>query len=97
LQGCSDQRLYEICRDGQRCLITLDLDFSDVTHFPPAATGGIVIIRIPGNPSLALLGQLVVQFLNALSRFPIEGKLWIVEVGRIRMHESEGEEGSAAV
>lgn len=30
LRGCSDQTLYEICRVENRCLVTLDLDFSNV-------------------------------------------------------------------
>jgi len=89
LQGCADQRLYEVCRREERCLVTLDLDFSDVTHFPPTATAGMVVIRVPRNPSLALLDQLISQFLDSLSRLAIEKRLWIVEVGRIRIHESE--------
>ncbi|MBI5114867.1 DUF5615 family PIN-like protein [Candidatus Poribacteria bacterium] len=94
LQGCSDQHLYEACRNEQRCLITLDLDFSDVLHFPPAGGGGIVVVRVPQNPSLPLLEQLVRRFLNTLPHLSVEGKLWIVEIGRIRIHESETDTGS---
>ena len=89
LQGCLDQRLYEVCCSEKYCLVTLDLDFADVTRFPPAEGNGIVVIRVPRNPSLALLEQLVRQFLQAISQMPIENKLWIVEVGRIRIHQSE--------
>ncbi len=28
LQGCTDARLYEVCGEEQRCLVTLDLDFA---------------------------------------------------------------------
>jgi predicted nuclease of predicted toxin-antitoxin system len=38
LQGCSDQHLYEVCCAEHRCLVTLDLDFSEVTRFPPSRT-----------------------------------------------------------
>ena len=89
LQGCFDQNLYEVCCKEQRCLVTLDLDFADVTRFPPTSASGIVVIRIPRNPSFALLEQLVRQFLQALTQMPVEKKLWIVEVGRIRIHQSE--------
>ena len=34
-QGITDRQLYEVCAQEQRCLVTLDLDFSDVTRFPP--------------------------------------------------------------
>ncbi len=89
LQGSSDQQLYEVCCVEQRCLVTLDLDFADVTHFPPSRANGVVVIRVPRNPSLALLEQLVRQFLQALTQISIEKKLWIVEIGRIRIHELE--------
>lgn len=93
LQGCSDQRLYELCCIEERCLVTLDLDFADVTRFSPAQANGIVIIRASRNPSVALLEQLVRQFLQAVKQMPVEKRLWIVEVGRIRVHELEiGEE-----
>lgn len=86
LGGCSDQHLYEVCCSERRCLVTLDLDFADVTRFPPAEANGIIVIRVPRNPSLALLEQLARQFLRALTQMPVERKLWIVEIGRIRVH-----------
>ena len=87
LHGCLDKRLYEVCCTEQRCLVTLDLDFSDITRFPPSQCNGIVIIRVLRNPSLALLEQLVNQFLQALTQMSVEKMLWIVEIGRIRIHE----------
>lgn len=91
LQGCLDQNLYEVCCKEQRCLVTLDLHFADVTRFPPTSSSGIVVIRIPRNPSFVLLEQLVLQFLQALTQTPVEKKLWIIEVGRIRVHQSDAE------
>jgi len=92
LQGCSDQYLYEVCCAEKRCLVTLDLDFADVRRFPPTEANGIVVIRVPRNPSLTLLERLVRQFLQALAQMPIENRLWIVEVGQIRIHQSEADE-----
>jgi predicted nuclease of predicted toxin-antitoxin system len=88
LAGASDQHLYAVCCREARCLVTLDLDFADVTRFPPGQSGGIVVIRLPRNPSLPLLEQLVRQFLQALDQMPLDRNLWIVEVGRIRIHQS---------
>ncbi len=53
MQGCSDRHLYDVCCKERRCLVTLDLDFSDVTRFPPEQGSGIAVIRVPRNPSLA--------------------------------------------
>jgi hypothetical protein len=65
----------------------LDLDFADVTRFSPSEANGIVVIRVPRNPSLALLEQLIRQFLQALTQMSVEKNLWIVEIGRIRIHQ----------
>lgn len=92
LQGCEDLNLYKVCCVEQRCLVTLDLDFADITRFSPTEANGIIVIRVPRNPSLALLGQMVQQFLDALSKMSVEKKLWIVEIGRIRIHQIETEE-----
>ena len=102
LQGSSDQYLYEICSlrsptpsaygcTEQRCLVTLDLDFADIIRFPPDQASGIVVIRVPRNPSLSLLERLIRQFLQILTEMSVDKQLWIVEVGRIRMHQSEGD------
>ena len=87
LQGASDQSVYDVCCDERRCLVTLDLNFSDVTRFPPGRCGGIAVIRVPQNPGLPLLEKMVRQFLGALERLSVEGELWIVEIGRIRVHQ----------
>ena len=87
LPGCTDQELYKVCCDEQCCLVTLDLDFSDVTRFPPDKTNGIVVIRVSRNPSLRLLEKLIRQFLKALKKMQVEKKLWIVEIDHIRVHE----------
>jgi predicted nuclease of predicted toxin-antitoxin system len=92
LQGSADQRLYEVCRAEHRCLVTLDLDFSDVLRFPPQQAHGIVVIRVPRNPTLPLLEQLIRQFLKSLETMAVEKKLWIVEAGRIRIHQAEDAE-----
>lgn len=88
LQGATDQLLYEMCCDEQRCLVTLDLDFSDVVRFPPDPSGGIVVVRSPQNPTLTLLESLVRMLLQTVAEEQLIGRLWIVEPGRIRLHQS---------
>jgi predicted nuclease of predicted toxin-antitoxin system len=90
LEGTSDENLYRVCCEEQLCLITFDLDFADVTRFPPEVAGGIVVIRVPKNPSLGLLERLVRQFLECAARESMNNKLWIVEIDRIRVHQADG-------
>jgi predicted nuclease of predicted toxin-antitoxin system len=49
LKSAPDTYLYEICCHEQRCLVTLDLDFTDVVRFPPRNGSGIAVIRQPFN------------------------------------------------
>lgn len=87
LQGCLDKQLFDVCSFEKICLVTLDKDFSDVIRFNPNETNGIVVIRPPRNSSHNLLKQLIYQFLQALKKMRLKNNLWIVEVGRIRIHQ----------
>jgi predicted nuclease of predicted toxin-antitoxin system len=87
LSGATDRQIYDACRKERRCLVTLDLDFADVTRFAPEKTDGIVVLRPPKNPSLHTLELVVQRFLEALAQIPVEGNLWIVEPGQIRIHQ----------
>ena len=91
LCGSPDLRLFEICGGEGRCLITLDIDFGDVTRFPPDRSAGVVVLRLPRNPTLPVLESLVDTFLRALGAKPLVGRLWVVEPGRIRVHQTEAE------
>lgn len=86
LAGCADQDLFEICRREGRCLVTLDLDFSNVLRSPPRLSSGIVVLRGPKNPAPEDLESMVNRFLDSLRKHPIDRQLWIVEQHRIRVH-----------
>lgn len=94
LSGTSDDDLFQVCRDESRCLVTLDLDFANVLRFPPENNEGIIVFRLPRNPKLSDLELLSRQFLNSLDQMSVSGKLWIVEIGRIRVHEQQDTEDS---
>ncbi len=88
LTGTDDRRLFEICSKEERCLMTLDLDFSDVFVFPPEKTSGIVVFRSSQRLSFQLIEYLVEQFIKNLNISELKGKLWIVEPNRIRIHQT---------
>ncbi len=89
LSGQSDDKIFSHCGKENRCLVTLDLDFANVLRFPPEKSSGIVIVRTPQNPSLELLEDLVAKFMKALEVSEFKQDLWIVEIGRIRIHQKE--------
>jgi predicted nuclease of predicted toxin-antitoxin system len=85
MSGASDDQVFAAAAAEKRCLVTLDLDFSDPIHFPPAT--GTIVLRVP-VPSMAMIRRLLEQaIVHAADESP-EGQIWIVEPGRIRMWES---------
>jgi len=96
LSGSSDDVIYQVCRDSRRVLVTLDLDFANPVRYPPEPTEGIVVVRVP-RPLLGLIRATLLDALPEIKSGPLKGSLWIVEPGRIRVHEhrkGNGEEES---
>ena len=50
------------------------------------------MLRIPQNVSATNLLALIQTFADALKAEELTGKLWIVEIGRIRVYEENGDE-----
>ena len=76
LQGCSDGDLFALCSRERRCLVT---------------SAGVAVVRVPRNPSPDLLSSMIGGLLRALPAHPVAGSLWIVEPGRIRIHQGREE------
>lgn len=87
LNGAEDSELIEVCRAEQRALVTLDLDFANPLVFEPRSYPGIAVLRLPPKASPPQLLALVQTLARALTTESIGGKLWIVETGRIRVHQ----------
>ena len=90
LQGGEDLVLAEACRAERRCLVTLDVDFAQILDFPPQEYSGLIVLRHP-PPTLAGMRDLVRQLAVAVERESPLGRLWIVEPGRIRIHQDPSE------
>ena len=90
LQGVEDLVLPEACRAERRCLVTLDVDFAQILDFPPQEYSGLIVLRHP-RPTLAGMRDLVRQLAVAVERESPLGRLWIVEPGRIRIHQDPSE------
>jgi predicted nuclease of predicted toxin-antitoxin system len=84
LRGCEDIHLAEHCHKENRVLITLDLDFSDIRQFPPAAHAGFIVLRLADQSRLHVL-KIMTRILDLISCEPVAGRLWIVSEGGIRI------------
>jgi Domain of unknown function (DUF5615) len=85
LGGASDEHIFHVCNNEQRALVTLDRDFGHVLRFPPSQTAGIAILELGGPASLRLLHDRLHDFPSVASSRSIDGELWIVEPGRVRV------------
>lgn len=61
----TDVQHYHRARDLRRTLVTLDHDYFDDRRFPPADSGGVVVLSAPDGGTLARL----LADLDALLRF----------------------------
>jgi predicted nuclease of predicted toxin-antitoxin system len=87
LSGASDVVLYNVCRNEGRVLITLDRDFGEVLRFPPEDTAGIVVLASPGRLSPHVIKSRIAELVVTLKSRTIDRELWIVEPGRVRIHQ----------
>jgi predicted nuclease of predicted toxin-antitoxin system len=92
LQGSSDDQIFQVCVAERRILITLDRDFGHASRFPPKTSAGIIILELGGRASFQSLHSRLREFLALAEVQQINGKLWIVEPGRIRVHMEKGDE-----
>jgi predicted nuclease of predicted toxin-antitoxin system len=90
LSGADDRAVIEVCGRERRCLVTLDLDFSNPFVFAPGQYSGIAVLR-PRRLTPEELFATVTCLATALGRSSIDGKLWTVERHRIREYLPETE------
>jgi predicted nuclease of predicted toxin-antitoxin system len=87
LATASDDAVRAAATTVGRVLVTLDTDFANPMRHPPAATPGIVVLRLPEPLTPTIIDTAVALLLAELGRENIVGRLWIVEVDRIRVYE----------
>jgi predicted nuclease of predicted toxin-antitoxin system len=90
LCGTADRNLIDVCASEGRCLVTLDLDFSNPLQFPPEQYAGIIVLRLPKQPSV----EDIVDSLKTLAAAvpagtDLSGSLRIVSKGRVREYGRE--------
>lgn len=90
LTSARDERLLDVCTAGQKCLVSLDLDFANPLRFAPARRFGIAVLRLPRRPTGDDLFAAVRTLAAGLERRPIEGQLWVVQTGHIREYDGGG-------
>jgi Domain of unknown function (DUF5615) len=55
LRRAADARHYQLAQQLRRTLVTLDRDYLDDRRFPPAESGGVLVIQAPDERQLSSL------------------------------------------
>ena len=88
LRGASDAEIAVYTQERGLCLLTGDMGFADIRNYSPGQYPGIVVLRLPAKATssiiLTILKSLLLQteIVNQLN-----GKLAIVELGRVRIRK----------
>ena len=89
LNTASDLTIINTCKSEGLCLVTLDVDFGNPLRFNPADYRGIAVVRLPAKFTFSDLMIAISTLARAVETESIDGKLWIVERGRIRIYRPE--------
>jgi hypothetical protein len=73
-------------------LIVISPRLTHYLRFPPASSSGIAVLELGGRASLPALLERLRSLLATLELYPLTGRLWIIEPGRVRMHLPSGDE-----
>jgi predicted nuclease of predicted toxin-antitoxin system len=88
LAGVADPGLAAVCLVEGRAIVTLDTDFMNIRRFPPEQYAGILILR-PHRQSVPRILALTRRFVALLKSEALQGKLWIVDEGRVRIRPDD--------
>jgi predicted nuclease of predicted toxin-antitoxin system len=89
LTSATDDTLFEVCASEKRCLVTLDMDFSNPFLYPPADHAGIAVLRPPHQHTANDIWDLCSLLARGMNQEEVAGKLWIVQRGRIREYRPD--------
>jgi predicted nuclease of predicted toxin-antitoxin system len=92
LSSSRDEEVLAVCLSERRCLVTLDLGFSNPLVFRPSDYEGIAVLRLPPKPTPADLLIEIRTLIGGFAQKRIKGNLWIVQRRRIREYQPADEE-----
>jgi predicted nuclease of predicted toxin-antitoxin system len=80
-----DSRIAARTRSTSAALLTRDLDFADIRHYPPAEYQGILVLRMPDDAVAQTIVNLLERFLKQTELVAqLPGHLVILEPDRVR-------------
>ena len=85
LRGKSDEEVFRSAQREGAVILTGDLGFGNLIHFPVGSHCGIVIAHFPNEVSTSELNTQITKALDNLTEEDFNGALVIIEPGKIRI------------
>ncbi|MBM4249391.1 MAG: hypothetical protein FJ149_08165 [Euryarchaeota archaeon] len=87
LGGAPDAAIMEVCRREGRALVTLDLGFSGIRAYPPAAGPGCLVVRLARQDRGSVLCA-IRSVLPLLKKRTVSGAIRVIDEWRVRIREA---------
>ncbi len=88
LRGRPDAEVFACAQRESRVLLSGDLGFANILHFPPGSHHGIVVARQPNEVPVVEVNASLAHALRDLGERDLRGSLVIVERNRMRLRAS---------
>lgn len=85
LRGKSDKEVFKFTQQEGAVLLTGDMGFGNLLHFPVGSHSGIVIAHFPNEISPFELNSQIIKAFDTLIEIDFKGNLIILEPGKIRI------------
>ena len=85
LRGRPGSEVFAFAQLELRVLLSGDLGFANILHFPLGSHHGIVVARLPNEMPVAEVNAILVRALRELGDRDLRGSLVIVESDRVRL------------
>jgi predicted nuclease of predicted toxin-antitoxin system len=85
LGGAIDDSIANRCRDENRAVVTLDVDFANIRAYPPDEYAGLVVLRLASQRKPHVMAVFA-QVMPLLAAESPRGHLWIVSERGVRIH-----------
>ena len=85
MQNASDDAIFELAQQENRCLISADTDFGTLLALRQEISPSVILLRRPSQRRPAEQAQLLLSNLSAISEAIAHGSIVSVEETRIRV------------
>lgn len=85
LRGQNDEKIFEFAQKNNAVLLTGDLGFGNLFHFPIGTHSGIFIAHFPNEISSSELNNQILNAFLSLKENDFSGNLIILEPGKLRI------------